>query len=82
MLAEKEDGTEMGPSAAQWCPARLELSLMSAWPCVGGLHGHDAQPIQVGPRGPTLQWGLLLIKLGLLPIKPSPWLSLELFGQS
>lgn len=73
VLAEKEDGMEADLSSAQWCPARLELSLiMSAQPCVGGLHGHEAQSVRVGPRGRTLQWGLLCIK-------PSLWLSLELF---
>lgn len=51
VLAEKEDGMEVSLSSAQWCLARLELSLiLSAQPCVGGLHGHDAQPVQVGPR--------------------------------
>lgn len=40
---------EVGPSSAQWRSARLELSLiLSAQPCVGGLHGHGAQLVQVG----------------------------------
>lgn len=56
---EKEDRIEVGPSAAQWYPARWELSLiMSVQPSVAGLHGHDAQAVHMGPRGHTLQWGL------------------------